>query len=568
MVYYRKYRPQKINELDNAAVRASLQAIFRSVFSAESSVPSLSHYRAQADSLLSDSRLSSKRTQIPSESSVPHAFLFTGPKGLGKTSSARIVAKVANCISLSDTREDGFEPCNTCEVCLSITNGTNMDVLEIDAASNRGIDEIRDLKEKIRLSPLSAKKKVYIIDEVHMLTTEAFNALLKTLEEPPSHALFILCTTEAHKLPETIVSRCFHVAFSHATEAEMVRSLRRVVEGEKLDIPDDALAAVASVVRKMHGGFRDATKMLEEVVLLADGTAMTKEWFEQRFPAANVFMQVISLLKALQSSDMKSALGVVSVLSEQGVDIRFFLSEVLEELHRRLLVTLGIGEGLQESSEILHFEVEEIRTLSNLFSKAYTEMKNSVLPQLPLELAIVDACMGKISDLPAGRQGSRLQISDSLLTSSKDERNKVADRIAPEVKEVSVDALRKQVGMINKQKALYGEDKTQDIKIKGQEVQIETVNLMDVPGAGEMTKEWLGALWRGIISEMKQYNHTIAGVLRSCTIAGYSDSNLVIATAYAFHKERLDDMKTKTALVKVCKILTGKEVEVTVELKK
>lgn len=157
MVFYRKYRPQKISDLDSEQVRRKLHSVLA--------------------------------TAAPTFLQVPHAFLFTGPKGLGKTSTARIVAKVVNCTGREDTSGKDIEPCNVCEQCTSITNGTNLDVFEIDAASNRGIDEIRDLKEKIRLAPVLSKKKVYIIDEVHMLTTEAFNALLKTLEEPPSHAI-------------------------------------------------------------------------------------------------------------------------------------------------------------------------------------------------------------------------------------------------------------------------------------------------------------------------------------------------------------------------------------------
>src|SRR5665213_65939 len=181
MVFYLKYRPQKIKDLDSQEVRERLLKI-----------------------LASDN--------------LPHAFLLTGPKGLGKTSAARIVAKSVNC---TNRKKGEAEPCGKCEACLSITNGTNMDVIEIDGASNRGIDEMRDLREKIRLAPLSSKKKVYIIDEVHMLTTEAFNALLKTLEEPPAHAIFILCTTEPQKVPATIVSRCLHVSFKSPTKEEM-----------------------------------------------------------------------------------------------------------------------------------------------------------------------------------------------------------------------------------------------------------------------------------------------------------------------------------------------------------
>src|ERR1700722_9521228 len=237
MVFYRKYRPQKIDDLDSAAVRDTLHAVL--------------------------------------QNDVSHAFLFTGPKGLGKTSTARIVAKVVNCETPKNKREKEIEPCNKCDQCVSITSGNNVDILEIDAASNRGIDEIRELKEKIRLAPVAAKRKVYIIDEVHMLTTEAFNALLKTLEEPPEHAMFILCTTEAHKVPETIISRCFQIMFKPATEEELVRSFKRIVEGEKLKIDDEVLKYIAGLADR---GFRDGVKMLEEVYLLSQNKPITKEF--------------------------------------------------------------------------------------------------------------------------------------------------------------------------------------------------------------------------------------------------------------------------------------------------
>jgi len=258
MVFYRKYRPQKIDELDSASVRDTLHAVL--------------------------------------QKDVPHAFLFTGPKGLGKTSTARIVAKVVNC---ERKKKGSVELCNECDQCVSITNGTNVDVLEIDAASNRGIDEIRELKEKIRLAPVAAKRKVYIIDEVHMLTTEAFNALLKTLEEPPSHAMFILCTTEAHKVPETIVSRCFQILFKPATEEELVRSFKRIVEGEKLNIDDEALKYIAYLADR---GFRDGAKALEEVFLLAKpGEKITKEFIEKIYKTSITIQGSFSFLKLLNS---------------------------------------------------------------------------------------------------------------------------------------------------------------------------------------------------------------------------------------------------------------------------
>src|SRR3990167_11069809 len=220
MVFYRKYRPQTIEELDSKEVREKLTSI-----------------------LLRPSSF--------------HALLFTGPKGLGKTSAARIVAKAVNCEKINDYSKGkkmtpiksglkgSLEPCNKCHQCVSITNGTNIDILEIDGASNRGIDEIRDLREKIKLSPALAFRKVYIIDEVHMLTTEAFNALLKTLEEPPNHVIFILCTTEPHKVPQTIASRCFHMAFKKATANELVRAFLRIAKKEKISVDKEALFKIS-----------------------------------------------------------------------------------------------------------------------------------------------------------------------------------------------------------------------------------------------------------------------------------------------------------------------------------
>ena len=195
--FYLKYRPQKLADLDLREVREGLLRIVKG-------------------------------------GKFPHALLFAGPKGTGKTSAARIFAKVVNC----QNPKDG-EPCNQCDACREITKGTAMDLIEIDAASNRGIDDIRALRETIKLSPVKLKYKVYIIDEVHMLTLEAFNALLKTLEEPPTHAIFILCTTEPDKLPETIISRCLRFNFRKAKIEEIVEGpLKRAVENESFEVED------------------------------------------------------------------------------------------------------------------------------------------------------------------------------------------------------------------------------------------------------------------------------------------------------------------------------------------
>ena len=251
MTLYLKYRPQTIDELDLESVRQSLKNIL-------------------------------------SSGNIPHAFLFSGPKGTGKTSSARILAKIVNC--QSPTKEG--EPCNNCDQCLSIMKGNNIDIIELDAASNRGIDDIRNLKEGIYLAPNSAKYKVYIIDEAHMLTLEAANAFLKTLEEPPSHAIFILATTNPEKLPTTVISRLTTINFTKATPKDIARQLSRVAKGENIKIADEAINIIA---KHSDGSFRDAVKILETLSFKTKD--ITKKDLESLYSSSSNLNNFFEILK-------------------------------------------------------------------------------------------------------------------------------------------------------------------------------------------------------------------------------------------------------------------------------
>lgn len=499
MVFYRKYRPQKIDELDSRLVREKLEFVLKS--------------------------------------EVPHAMLFTGPKGLGKTSTARIVAKAINCeTKLKSKKQTEIEPCGTCSQCLSITNGSNMDVVEIDAASNRGIDEIRALKEKIWLSPLKAVKKVYIIDEVHMLTTEAFNALLKTLEEPPDHAVFILCTTEPQKLPPTILSRCFHISFSKAGGEEISRSLKRIIAGEQISInPKEEKYILDFIARRADGGFRDAAKLLEEIIISSKDKKITKELIEEVFGSGLISNQAEKFLGCLASRDLKNALKIINEITSQGLDIKYFISNCLENLHALLLQKAGVttdSEAKQTATSI-----EDIKLMTELLSKAYVETKSAVIAQLPLEIAVIDYCSMQSGPHESG-DVEKTQIN-------------------------TMSSMRKKAGELIKLKALYGD--RSDEKIVKATVK-QSVELMHVPAGDDVSAQWLESFWKNLIEDMKKHNHTIAGVLRSCRIASFDKKKLVITTGYNFHKERLDDMKARLALQKTCKILTGNEVEIEIQL--
>jgi DNA polymerase-3 subunit gamma/tau len=512
MVFYRKYRPQKIDDLDSSSIREMLYSVL--------------------------------------QKNVSHAFLFTGPKGLGKTSTARIVAKVVNCTTPKTKRENGVEPCDICDQCVSIKNGTNIDILEIDAASNRGIDEIRELKEKIRLAPVAASRKVYIIDEVHMLTTEAFNALLKTLEEPPAHAMFILCTTEVHKVPETIMSRCFQILFKPATQEELVRSFKRIIDGEKIKIEkgkeDEILLYIAKISDR---GFRDGAKILEEISLMAQDKDITIPLIESTFKTTKIATYVVGLLSALGKGkkDTKKALEIIENIVNDGIDIKYFINTVIEKLHEELLIKMEI---IKEPSILeVSFSVDELKLLTEMFTSVYGEIKNAVLLQLPLELAVIE--WGDGSQEPVVQKKQQLAEGNQQNWSSGSGASTVND-------------LRKQVGTMKKLKALQDKKEEEDTIAQ---VASPTVELMQTNGDGPVTNEWIELFWKNYIIEMKKYNHTVAGVLRGCNVKSYADQNLIIQTSYKFHKERLDDIKNRDALLKIGKLLTGKDVTIKVELR-
>jgi DNA polymerase-3 subunit gamma/tau len=343
-------------------------------------------YRPQIIQDIDNTRIREKLTLLLKSKKIPHAFLFTGPKGAGKTSAARLIAKAVNCQNnvFSDSRDkknkfaDSIEPCNECENCISITKGNAVDVIELDAASNRKIDEIRDLIDKIKFSPLYCRYKVYIIDEVHMLTTEAFNALLKTLEEPPESTLFILATTELDKLPKTIISRCIHFNFGNAEVQEIVSMLKRISKHENLDIEDKALEFIAE--RADHS-FRDATKILEEAVMSNQHTISGIK------NVLGLSGSSLDLLQAIEKKDPKAALTFLKSYDENGGSFKTLIETLLERFHQILRSKNGLSS---ESTKMYTFSLPELSYLMKSLQETYNLTKISPIESLPLEICLLE----------------------------------------------------------------------------------------------------------------------------------------------------------------------------------
>lgn len=331
---------------------------------------------------------------------LAHAYLFYGPKGSGKTTTARIIAKIANCqkrISNAAFKKLG-EPCNECQACLEIDKGLAMDVIEIDAASNRGIDEIRNLKESIRVSPASFPYKVYIIDEAHQLTKDAFNALLKTLEEPPAHAILILVTTEAEKMPATIISRTQRFHFKRLTLKTMAEKLKSIAETENIKINDEAVELIAEAG---GGSMRDAESLLDQIASLKSGKQIDINDVEEIIGSVS-FSKTSKLAELLINRDLATGLEYLSKINEGGYNLTQLNKDLIHYFRRVLALKFSPELESHFSRELTDQELKTIKKHSQAIDaektikliksliEAYTEMRYSPFAIVPLEVAIIE----------------------------------------------------------------------------------------------------------------------------------------------------------------------------------
>lgn len=334
-MYYLTYRPRTIEEIDNSVPREIIKKILLT-------------------------------------KSIPHAFLFVGQKGTGKTSTARIFAKSVNCLKRTSS---SVEPCNSCANCKSIDHSSFPDVVEMDAASNRGINEVKNLIKESSFLPIAGTYRVFIIDEAHMITNDGFNALLKTLEEPPSTVIFILATTNAEKIPKTIASRCIPIIFGKAKKNEIVHMLDRIIKSEKLHIDTKILDLIAS---HSDNSFRDGAKLLEELVIQK----------KLEYSEIQSYLGVRSkdnFLQVLSTKPLSASLQWISEFSQTGGSFKNLIEELLAQLHIQLLSKHDI-----DKVESINFSLLEITTLMKLLNEAYINLRNTPIESIPLEIAVVE----------------------------------------------------------------------------------------------------------------------------------------------------------------------------------
>ncbi|MBB6447955.1 DNA polymerase III subunit gamma/tau [Bacillus benzoevorans] len=351
---------------------------------------------------------------------ISHAYLFSGPRGTGKTSAAKILAKAVNC-----ERAPVEEPCNECPSCRGITDGSISDVIEIDAASNNGVDEIRDIRDKVKYAPSSVKFKVYIIDEVHMLSIGAFNALLKTLEEPPQHVIFILATTEPHKIPLTILSRCQRFDFKRITARDITGRMKHIVQETGVECDEEALAVVA---RAAEGGMRDALSLLDQAISFSEDRVTLEDALTVTGAVSQLFL--LQLAEAIGQHDVVSGLESLEELLFQGKDPVRFIEDMI--LFYRDMLLYKSAPNLEESLERVtpdgkfqelakETSPEDIYQLIHLLSKTQQEMRFTNHPKIFLEVAIVKLCQQESAQVRVSQTPSDYSQLQNRITQLENE---------------------------------------------------------------------------------------------------------------------------------------------------
>ena len=483
-----------------------------------------------------------------SQQRVAHAFLFAGARGVGKTSTARILAKALNC-----EKGPQINPCNQCANCQEITHGTSIDVIEIDGASNRGIDEIRELRENVRYTPAKSRYKIYIIDEVHMLTKEAFNALLKTLEEPPPHIIFIFATTEPHKIPATILSRCQRYDFKRIPFREVVGSLKRIVEEEGIQISQRGLLSIA---QESEGSLRDAESLLDQVIAYAGKQIHDEDITEV---LGLIDRKILSdTIEAIADRDVERCMETVEQVYHFGYDLQHFCREILQYLRHLILIKLSqhperLMELPEEELAFLKkqaekFQFDQLNHLFSLLLKGEQEIAQSAFPRTMLEVALirmatsrpilsVDEMMKKLEALEnrvpfKGGTEKRFSSGPGRVVHSEPGRDKEKNK---RNEEASVEKLEQP----GEEKVIKKNEESKDLKIEEE--------LSDVP-----SRIW-EETWKGLVDFTRAKNPILGSFLVLGNLVHLSDEKIEIGfDKDSFHYERMLEKENRSQLESIC----------------
>lgn len=453
---------------------------------------------------------------------LPHAFLFYGPRGIGKTTTARILAKALNCKKLNEN-----EPCNSCESCESLTKGASLNLVEVDAASQTGVDNVREnIIANARVSVKSDEYKVFIIDEVHMLSTSSFNALLKTLEEPPERVLFILATTELHKIPETIISRCQRFDFHPIHAQQLVEHLRSICEQEGREVED---AVLQSVVKKSGGHARDALSLLGQVLTLPG--AITAESASMILPSYNI-EHVVSLFDHLAKSEMAPAIQYLHDLEKKGYRAHHFIEELIECAHNLLLIRVDshpdIYKGLvsedvesQIKSIAQRFSVAQLLKIVDIFLQRRQQLKNLDYGILPLELAVVEivtslsAPVASVTPPPAAKP----VVAQAPKPVSKPVASKPQEPLASAPNAIDLSALAS--------------------AMPAKPAPVVEENVMVRSDLPEASFQEVQLIWPQLLSEMNQHYHSVFIVLRTGRLRESSTGEPELVFKYRMHHDHI-----------------------------
>jgi DNA polymerase III subunit gamma/tau len=453
---------------------------------------------------------------------VAHAYLFTGSRGVGKTTVARLLAKAINCLNPKDG-----DVCNTCEICQAMSAGNFLDLIEIDAASNTGVENVRELIEHVRFKPARGQYKVFIIDEVHMLSKAAFNALLKTLEEPPAHAVFILATTDIHKVPETIISRTQRFDFKKIGQTEIVQQLKYVAEQEQLIISPDILELVA---RSAQGGLRDALSLLDKVTALGPEAELSEVQLLLGLTSLKTSQDLVDLMASHNTSAIPERF---DELLNSGTDFAVFNRDLLEYL-RKMLVYKIAGENapidlLPEDKQVLvqqvgRLSVGELMHLIRLFLRSYKDLAAAPTPELPMLLAAVEAAYKNTA-------GSTEARGQGVVSSG------------PQILQTEVMAEITPVVMV---------------------AQDQIVDAITDP----INRSEVEAIWPQVIEKIKAINSPLATLIKNSPLQEVEGSTVTIAVKYLFHKEHLESKKNYSLITKIMEECCGKPVRLSVKIKR